>query len=257
LPGARFSARDQERLSTWLSNTAQGLDKDANTRFAFGLTNQQLRAVRQALSRRTIRNTKGADTTDILDELIRTVELPVQIAPAARARLQEAFPVGDELRGLSHGATFAALLRPVGLVMYPTDAGQKLMIDSGKLAADAPAADAPESWPIGWPLEGKPHDVAPELYRKLEISFDNVELDRALDALRQRMKVPVVLDRQGLARQQIDLSTIRVSLPKARTYYKRALEVAVRQAKLRAELRIDEAGSPFFWVAPRTTREGD
>ena len=253
--GARFSSRQTGQLATWLANLAQGADQQSPTRYAFGLTSQQLLAVHDALSMRTATKTRGTDTIDALDQLITELKLAVTITPAAQRALQEPFPVADELQGLSHGTTLAALLRPVGLFFYPDESGKTLTIEL--VSADDGPLGTQESWPVGWPLAAKPRDAAPSVYRKTEISFENVELDRVLEALRQRMDVPIVLDQNGMARKEIEISTVRVSLWTGRTYYKRALEVALRQAKLRAELRIDEAGKPFFWVFPRTIRHGE
>ena len=40
-----------------------------------------------------------------------------------------------------------------------------------------------------------------------------------------------------------------VSFPLKRTFYKKALENVLFQARLRSELRVDEAGTPFLWIS--------
>ena len=42
---------------------------------------------------------------------------------------------------------------------------------------------------------------------------------------------------------------VKVSLPEAKTFYKKILDRVLGQAKLTMELRIDEAGKPFLWIS--------
>jgi hypothetical protein len=39
-----------------------------------------------------------------------------------------------------------------------------------------------------------------------------------------------------------------VTLPRTKTYYKRVLDRVLAQARLGAQVRIDEAGTPFLWI---------
>jgi hypothetical protein len=39
-------------------------------------------------------------------------------------------------------------------------------------------------------------------------------------------------------------------MPEARSYYKKVLSRVLFQAKMKCELRVDEAGTPFLWISP-------
>ena len=247
LPGKRFSLRDRTGLATWLDELVSDRAK-AVERFAFGLTAQQLVAVHDALKPRVSfstdnASTAGRKTEEVVDDLAQLIELPITISPAARAGLSGDFPVTDELKGLASGTALAAVLRPVGLVFYPHQAGKSLVI--------ATVDEYQQAWPIGWPTEKNPQDIAPVFFRKLEIEIDDTPLTDVVASLQQRMQMPIIFDQNGMARQRIKPHDIHVSLPKRRTFYKRALDLTLRQAKLRAELRVDENERPFIWVVPQ------
>jgi hypothetical protein len=56
------------------------------------------------------------------------------------------------------------------------------------------------------------------------------------------------MDHGALARRQIEPAHIMVSLPAQRTFYKNILNRILFQARLKGELRVDEAGRPLFWI---------
>ncbi|MFV2066395.1 MAG: hypothetical protein ACC645_05405, partial [Pirellulales bacterium] len=72
----------------------------------------------------------------------------------------------------------------------------------------------------------------------------------ALDALRPRIGAPLLVDHWGLDRAGIDPAKISVSFPRKQTYVKRVLDRLLFQARLKADVRVDEAGHPLIWVAP-------
>jgi hypothetical protein len=108
---------------------------------------------------------------------------------------------------------------------------------------------AGESWPIGWPPEKKERELVPKLYEFLPVKITNAVLDEALARVQERLEVPFLFDQNAMARHRIDPSKIRVSLPVGRSYYRKVLDRILNQGGLKAELRVDEAGEPFFWIA--------
>ena len=58
----------------------------------------------------------------------------------------------------------------------------------------------------------------------------------------------LVLRLDGMPAAQIDPTTAAVSLPETTTYYDRILDRLLFQAKLKYQLRTDEAGKPFLWI---------
>ena len=113
---------------------------------------------------------------------------------------------------------------------------------------------AKESWPVGWPPKKRPNEVLPKLFTFLPIEIVERSLGTAVDALQQRLKVPIIWDRNAIARQKIDLAGIKVSIPATKTYYKKAPDRVLFQARLKSELRLDESGEPLLWVTTIKTR---
>jgi len=87
----------------------------------------------------------------------------------------------------------------------------------------------------------------PILYEFLEVEIENIPLSETIDAIGGRLEVPILLDRNKIVLHRIDMQT-KVSFPPGRSYYKRILDRALFQGKLKAEVRIDEAGNPLLWI---------
>jgi hypothetical protein len=65
----------------------------------------------------------------------------------------------------------------------------------------------------------------------------------------------VVYDRKALAQQKIDPGKTKVSFPNRRTFYASALQRMLFQARLKFQVRYDDAGSPFLWIT--TLKQAD
>jgi len=160
---------------------------------------------------------------------------------AAQQALARGEPVADELEGISSGTALAAVLRPLGLVMVPERKGTEIQL---RIAA---LAEAKEHWPVGWPPKGNPSETLPDLFKFLTVEIAQTPLTEALVAISGRVKVPLLVDHNALARERVDLA-MKISFPKANTYYGRALDRLLAQAKLKCELRVDEANKPLLWI---------
>ncbi len=246
VPGGRFTTRDQARIAAWIEQVRRGgLDGDGGSRpSVFGMTGQELVDLHQSLSARLLRSTKGRDAKDVVREIAtRAGPITVSVDRAARGAFHEADRVSDELQGVACGTALAAVVRPLGLVVVPRKVGsqvQLLVVDSRK---------ANESWPVGWPPEKKERDVAPKLYEFLPVEIEDAALLEALEAVRQRLGLPLLFDHNSMARHRIDPSKVRVTLPVGQTYYKKVVDRMLFQGKLKAELRVDEAQQPLLWVS--------
>jgi hypothetical protein len=104
-----------------------------------------------------------------------------------------------------------------------------------------------EHWPVGWPPKGNPSETLPDLFKFLNVEIEKTPLSETLTAIGGRVKAPLLFDHNALARGEIDLQT-KVTLPKSNTFYARALDRLLAQAKLKYELRVDEADKPFLWI---------
>ena len=71
----------------------------------------------------------------------------------------------------------------------------------------------------------------------------------ALEAISERLKTPMLFDYNSLARQRIEPEKAKVTLPPKRMFYQEILRQVLYQAKLKSDLRLDEAGKPFLWIS--------
>ena len=105
-----------------------------------------------------------------------------------------------------------------------------------------------KAWPIGWTSDKSDHDAIPALFEFRNVNVQNVSAATALEVIGKRVKMPVLLDRKALAKYNIDPKKSPVSFPNKRTTYSLALRKMLFQARLKFEVRYDDAGTPFLWV---------
>jgi hypothetical protein len=86
------------------------------------------------------------------------------------------------------------------------------------------------------------------MYRVTTIEINAYSLEQALQALEPHMGVPLLFDERMLNARRIEPAKIQVKFPNRRTYVRRAVDTVLSQARLGGELRIDEAGKPFYWM---------
>jgi hypothetical protein len=101
---------------------------------------------------------------------------------------------------------------------------------------------------VGWPPKGNPRETLPELFKTLNVEIDQTPVGEVVTTVAGRLKSPVLLDHNSLAAAQIDPATAKVGLPQTKTYYDRVLDQLLFQARLKYDLRVDEAGKPFLWI---------
>ena len=245
VPGAEFRLGDKAGLKQWLAKLQErGREGLTEATGAFGLTARQLVAVNEALSVAVAFETKGQKSSDVLRRIAGTLKFGFSSDEAARHLMAGDDVVADELQGLSAGTAIAAVLRPLGLVLVP----QRQVPGEMKLAV-MEVRKASVSWPVGWPSERPPRETLPELFSFLNVEIEDRPLPEALEAIGGRLKAPLLIDHNSLARQRIDLTKVKVTLPAVRTYYQRILDRVLYQAKLKFDLRVDEAKKPFLWVS--------
>lgn len=242
LPHGRFRRTDTAALARWLKTLREEGEEGLSTPpAAFGLLPRQLVEVHQALAVPVRQSTQGRPPREVGREIARTLSLPLISDPSVPPILEAGEPVRDELEGLAAGTALAALLRPLGLVLVPEKEAGKVRL---RIAA---AGHAKEFWPVGWPPKDNPGQTLPELFKFLNVEIARTPLSEVVEAIRQRVQVRVLYDHLALARQQVDLGT-PVTLPKSHTFYARALDRALATARLKYELKVDEAGKPFLWI---------
>jgi hypothetical protein len=178
---------------------------------------------------------------EVLRAIAADLDLPVKFDTGVRLG-ERAGLVADELTGVASGTALAAVLRSRGLVLIPghdTDGVHLLASPSGQ---------SEEAWPAGREPPGPPREAAPQLLAYLTIEIVDHPLPDVVAAISQRLKMPILIDRLALRQQQIDPAAVRINVPRERTFYKKLLDKALFPARLRVELRVDDAGAPLLWI---------
>ncbi|HMO12889.1 MAG TPA: hypothetical protein PKD64_03680 [Pirellulaceae bacterium] len=245
LPGGTFSQRDVAAIRALIQRIRDdGARVALSEKKAFGLTAEQLVGLHRELALGYNETTKGVAVAEIVEKIRRQVTLPLELTADARRALAEPYLIEDELFGLSAGTVLAAVLRPVGLVAVP----QRPQGGEIRMAiVDSQQAD--EHWPIGWPHEGSESSLAPEIYRTFSLRVENIPLRDVLDAIEKKAAMNFLYDYNSLAEKGIELNDVEVTLVDQKIAYASAVRKLLRSSRLsvKAELRKDEAGKPFFW----------
>jgi hypothetical protein len=243
LPGGKFTRGDLARLKQWLADLAeQGPSDQRPAKAAFGLTQPQFAAVKADLARPVDFSTQGLSRRDAVEKIARGLKNPLQ-SDEGVARVLEREKIEDELSGLTAGTALACLLRPAGLGVTPQN-------DRGRISymIVKSQSNSTETWPVGWTPDQPVPKLLPGLYRVGNVSIQDYTVSAAMEAVGKRVKTPVLYDRRALAAQHIDPAKVQVTVPPTRLTYGMALRKLLSQAGLKYEIRIDEAGVPFFWI---------
>lgn len=242
VPGARFRQSDSRRLAEWIKDLAEnGPPERREARSAFGLTATQLQQVRDDLARPVGFATKGMARNQVVEQIGQRLKRPLRIDRAAQQSLADD-KVVEELSTLSCGTALACVVRPAGLCLVPQAAGNEVVYTIVSAQAGG------EIWPIGWKPEKQAREVLPALFEFLTVNIQDVSAAKAMEAIGARLKVPLLVDHNALARHGIEPDKVNVSVPRGKTTHSLVLQKILFQARLKSELRVDEAGTPFLWI---------
>jgi hypothetical protein len=244
VPGGRFGIRDSGKIAAWITRLKEDgpPGQDAGVPKLFGLEAQELSSLRKVLAQPVNFPTQDIPAADVVDAIIERLELRAPISRSARAALNEADPVGEDLQGLACGTALACVLRPAGLGFAPRGGAGGFELD-----VISPTGDQ-LVWPVGLSAEEERDTILPKVMEFLEVEFEDVPLPGVVSAIGERLETPMLYDHVALAIRRIDPATKLVSLPAKRTTYSLALRKSLGQARLKSILRVDDAGKPFFWI---------
>ncbi|HJS08742.1 MAG TPA: hypothetical protein VJ809_13825 [Pirellulales bacterium] len=243
VPGGNFTTDDRAKIARWIHELANnGVEGVTERKNAFGLTRSQLEEVTKDLMRPVTFSTKGLPPTDAARKIAGSLKLKLTVDNDVKRALAADDPLRDELLGLSSGTALAAILRPAGaaLVALKPD-GQPVQLRL--ITSD----HAEEIWPIGWPAEQPPAKVLPKLFEFLNAEIEGVTAAEAIQAIRQRLDVPLLMDHNHIVLHRVNLDEL-VAVPAKRTYYSRVLAQVLFKAGMKYELRVDENEKPFLWI---------
>jgi hypothetical protein len=248
LPGGKFRRTEIGKIAKWLKDLAErGPNPAKETKAPFDLTAEEFEKVHQDLATPVGFSTKDMTRQQAVKKIAGQLKLPIKLDADTAQKLGET-KVEEELADLSSGTALACVLRPTGFALMPSPAGGELAYAVVWLKPDLKA------WPVGLASDKPDVEAVPELFEPRNVNVENVSATQALEAIGQRVKVSVLIDRLALERSDIDPGKIKVSLPNKRTTYSQALRKLLYQAKLKFEVRYDEAEKPFLWVT--TIRPG-
>ena len=245
LPNGRFTIRDAGAIAEWKQRLQKGGASGLapKVQAAFGLSTDQFIAIHTRLGTPISFSTKGQTPKAVVRAIAGDV--PITIDPESLRAFDDEWVVPEEMQGVSAGTVFAASIRPLGLVLVPTAVSEK---DVRLVITDV--RKAPQSWPVGWPPEKPERDIAPKLFEFFTFEAPGNPLQQALEAIAANLEMPLLYDHNGMARHEIDPAKAIIEFPESRSYYKKVLSRVLFQAKMKSDLRVDEAGQPFLWVAP-------
>jgi hypothetical protein len=255
LPGARFRRGDLARLAAWLKDLAEnGPAAGREAKSPLGLTGGDFGKIRKDLAATVDFSTVGMTRQKAVEKIADQLKLPLKLDADITHTLADD-KLEDQLTGLSCGTALACVLRPAGYSMAPRAAGGQIVYtvvrSEGKPAESNIASVSLatlKTWPIGWKSDKSDPAAIPEFYQSRNVNVQNVSAATALDAIGKRIKVPVLFDRKALAKHNIDPAKAPVSFPNKRTTYSQALRAMLFQAKMKVEVRYDDAGAPFLWI---------
>ncbi|WP_425397279.1 hypothetical protein [Aeoliella sp.] len=246
LPGGKFDSRSRSKLSDYLDRLgSDGAEGVTAPRGKFGLTEKQTTVVREDLTKLLGIETKGRSLADVLKDADKVTDLRLQMDDSIWQTVSKAKPVDDDVQMLTTGTALALLLKRDGLVLVPTkERGEEVMHRIVR-AADIEG----DTWPVGWKPNRAPSKIAPKMMGKLNAQVEGFTLAEAMESIEPRMGVPVFWDHATLRARKIVPSEIDVKLARQQTYLKRVADQLLFQARLRGELLVDEAGTPFYWIS--------
>jgi hypothetical protein len=238
----------------------EGIDGVTAERGIFGLTEEQFTEVFDELSEEVGLSTANRAPREVVDAMADRLSHRLVIDRALLERLDAAEPFEGELKDLSRGTALAIALRQAGLEFRPRMQSGELLYQAGPAdSSPAEPRDRPRSeakavtnWPVGWEPDDSPIQTAPELFEMINAQIDGYSLAEALEAISPRLKLAMVIDQASLRRRDIDLAKIQVKLPPDKYSYDRILRRMLSQTGLVGALRVDERGTPFYWIT--TTR---
>ncbi|MBA4019754.1 MAG: hypothetical protein C0483_21525 [Pirellula sp.] len=248
LPGGRYGRSDRTALAKFFSDvkTSGGPRKAGEKPPPFGLPPDVLEAVSRDLANPVDFTTTGVAPAKVLFEMGKRLASPFVADPAIARKLGQAEKVPGELKGLACGTAAAAILRREGLSIMP-----RLKPDGRPEYYVSTAGANQDVWPVGWPPERAVPEMAPELFTLRNVEIDDISAAQLFQVVTDRVKLPMLFDEQALLVKNVDPSKVKIKIPLAKLGYSAVLDRAMFQAGLKHEVRVDDAGKPFFWVTTR------
>ncbi len=251
LPGPggveKYRSHEREKLAEFFQRLeADGPEAITAPRNAEGLTQAQLTDRFVRLKKPMPKLETGTTLKQAIERASRAGRLTIEIDPAVEPVLTKPAEGATSVNRLSIGAALPALLRDEGLALVSETKSRSTL----RVVA---LTDAERPLPVGYKPEGSISKTAPILMDFLTIEIEGYTFAEALDAIQPRLlwkgePMPIVWDRYTMRAKAIDPTATQVKFPRKRTFYKKVLDRMAFQTRLKVDLRVDEAGTPFLWL---------
>ncbi|NMC20444.1 MAG: hypothetical protein GYA33_08500 [Thermogutta sp.] len=249
VPGAKFRPTEAERFKKWLDELLEKGPPDSRPRQTpLGIDIIRFQMLHQDLARPVTFSTSNRPRSEVFSALVKMTKFAVIADPVVENKIGDD-PVTAELQGFALGTAMAYLLRSKGLALVPrADAAATTLVV-------LPARKGMAAWPVGWPPEGPETESQPKLLEFLTVDISNSPITEVVQAISRRIDLPYLWDDVALARFGLRPEESLVNVPQTKTTHYRLLKQTLFQAKLRGEIRLDEAGRAFLWITSRTPLE--
>jgi hypothetical protein len=250
-PGKSFARSQERELKEWLDELeSYGAQGSPSGQAHWGLNATQAEELLRTLSPPIESDCTGRPLTEIAAELGFGTEIPLR----AHTSAQDAWTPKDtaliamqEVKGLSRGSGFAALLADHGLCMRPIRTPQgkiELVIQRRQ--------DVTDPWPVGWdPGTDIPRSqLMPTAFALKPIGFLDRPIAETIEEARIQTDSVIVVDHWNSTKSGIDLQKSRYEFSRKRTAWILVLKAAIGPTGMIANFRLDEAGKAFLMLAP-------
>ncbi len=242
VPGARFRASEVGQLAVWLRDLSEmGPVAERPAKTAFGLIAKDLARLQADLSPPLGFNTVGVSRADVIRQAAKGMSTPLVADPRLAEPLGKDI-VAEDLSTLSRGTALAYVLRSPGLCLIPGGNSGSVSLSIVEAQPDM------QIWPIGWEPEKLTRDIKPEMYELRDVNVSGVPVTTVLEAVAKVLEMPFLLDHNAMARYGLEPDKVIAELRPSRSTYSITLRKVLFQARLKSELRLDDADRPFLWV---------
>lgn len=254
-PGHQFSRSELAKLKQWINELKTfGAQGSPESKPLWGLSAAQFKTVFAELAQPAPANLQGLTLKAAISKLNFPATLPVRFDLDAQKRIADDagnLTITPNLEKLAKGTVLAIALKQFGLAFHP------LRTPSGSLELlISPWESTAQPWPIGWDLKESRQKTAPRYFDLIPVELSNVPLKDVLMAASKASGIPMIVDEYEVARKEVDLDKISVTVPKQRTTWGILIRNAIGRDGLTRKLVIDERGQPFIWITVYKPRLG-
>ena len=254
LKGQDFTTADGEELSKLLSQLkSHGLEGPPRSNPRWGLSEEEFQKLTTVFSEPIEGTVELSSPVVTLNAIGIPGGMKVRFTDAAydislRDRPETA-PKMLDLTGFAKGSAIAVVLSQYGLGFRPvvTRTGVvDIEVDAGNEASNL--------WPVGWKTREATVDVLPAWLKAIPIETEEAELSTLLNAVAEKLSVPLFVSTQALASEKIDLEKILYTRNEKLSPF-RLLSSIGEKYELGFDIRADEAGKLFLWGTTKAETE--